>query len=291
MRVITLAAACLALLIPAGCSNSCTLPPSPTATSSHDLHLSQSIDAVHQSIAALKLAWANEGGQVYKLDLKSSTAIGNSLERYQLKQWGFVIFRCTYSSQTKWDKFVSLIKQGARDYFERWDTEALSIYDKMTWTIIEDAEALHGASILDTSRRFRDWVGAVGREEMQGSTFTDTWYSSPRYDFFIHVDEESLESVVDDKKARQASEYFCTVVRKDMVFMREESRRAGEIPDDLDPGDEYVELLDLRKKVKLGELVNLYAVLLSSDSWYDIYVDLDVGVVDILPGPSQFWAS
>lgn len=265
-------AACLAL-IPACFSNSCTLPP--TSISSHDLSLQ-----LQQSIAALQSIFSNDMS-LYNFDIKSSTAIGNSLEKYKLKQWGFVMYRCTYSSQEKWDKFVALAKQDARDYFERHGMEDLSVYDKMSWTIIEDAETLDGASILDTSRKFREWVGTDRREEMQGSVFTDTWHYAPRYHYFIHVDEESLESVVDDDKAREPSGYFCTIVRESSVMIREEEREAGEIPDDQDPLDEELELLDSRKKVKLGDLVELYATLLDIDSWYNIYVDLDVGIADV----------
>jgi hypothetical protein len=213
--------------------------------------------------------------------MRSTTAIGNSLEKYKLKQWGFVMYRCTYNSQEKWDKFVALAKQGARDRFERHGMEDLAVYDKMTWTIIEDAETLDGASILDTSRRFRAWVGTDGREERQGSVFADTGDYAPRYHYHIHVDEESLESVVDDERAREPSGYFATVVRQDSVMIREASRVAGEIEDDQDPLDEELELLDSRKRVKLDELVELYARLLDIDSWYNIYVDLDVGIADV----------
>ncbi len=67
-----------------------------------------------------------------------------------------------------------------------------NVYDSMAWTIIEDAEALDGVSLEETSRRFQEWVKkGPGREEMQGSVFRDTWIHYPRYSFFAHVDEES----------------------------------------------------------------------------------------------------
>jgi hypothetical protein len=97
--------------------------------------------------------------------VKPDTAIANSLEEYKLDHWGFVIYRCTYGSQEKWDKFLALAKQEARDYLEQWGTGDLSVYDKIDWTVIEDAETLDGASILDTTRKFRAWVEADGRVE------------------------------------------------------------------------------------------------------------------------------
>ncbi|KAB5580240.1 hypothetical protein GE09DRAFT_1081429 [Coniochaeta sp. 2T2.1] len=227
---------------------------------------------------------------------KPGTCIANWLEEYKLNHWGFVIYRCTYSSQEKWDKFLALAKQEAYDCLEQEGTGVLSLYDKMDWTVIENAETLDGASILDTTRRFRAWVESNERVENrddagrlpdnQGSILTHVWQSEVRYHFFMHVDEESLESVVDDEKARDpAAGYFCKIVRPSLVEMREDARLAGEIPEDQDPLDEQLELLDCVKKFKLGSLVELYATLLSHDSWYYIHVDVDygfVGIADVL---------
>lgn len=217
------------------------------------------------------------------LSTEAASAIRSSLEKYKLKQWGFVIFRCTYSSQEKWDKFVTLIKEHAYDYFEWRGMEDL--YDSMAWTIIEDPETLDGASIVEMSRKFGEWVEREGRQEMQGSIFTDTWVYCPRYSFFMHVDEESLESVVDDEKAREESGYFCTIVREDMVLAGEREREAQgnrewEIQDAEDAEDEEdEELLDLRKRVKIDALVALYATLLDIDRWYNIWVDSGIAQI------------
>jgi hypothetical protein len=146
------------------------------------------------------------------LSTEEATAIQKSLANYKVAQWGFVLFRCTYGSQEKWDKFVALLKEDAHDFFEWRDME--HVYDNLAWTIIEDAETLDGAGIVETSRRFREWVEGPGRQEMQGSVFAGEESPSwPRYYYFLHVDEESLESVVDDEKAREASGYFCNYSR------------------------------------------------------------------------------
>jgi len=228
---------------------------------------------------------------VYNFHVKSDTAIANSLEQYKLDRWGFVIYRCTYASQEKWDKFLALAKREARDRLERGGAGDLSVYDKMDWTVMEDAETLDGASMLDTSRKFRAWVKADGRAELQGTALAHsaTWRDAPglpRYCYFMHVDEQSLESVMDDEKARDRDAgYFCKIVYPDSVFGREEARLAGEIPEDQDPLDEQLELLDCTKKVKLGSLVALYVDLLDNiNSWYYIHVDVDydhVGIADI----------
>jgi hypothetical protein len=203
------------------------------------------------------------------LSTDRATAIQNSLEKYELAQWGFVVFRCTYRSQEKWDKFIALLKQDAHDYFEWREME--HVHDSLAWTVIQDAEALDGAGIVETSRRFREWVnGPEGRREMQGSVFAGEdselayW---PRYHYFLHVDEESLESVVDDDKAREAAGYFCKLVREANVALNLASGERREEDEDED------DLLDLRKRVKFDELVPMYATLLDIDRWYNLQVE------------------
>lgn len=196
-----------------------------------------------------------------------------SLEQYDIRRWGFVIYRCTYSSQEKWDKFMGLVKKHARDYFEEWRMD--HVYDSLSWTIIEDADNLDGADIVKTSRRFKDWADSQGKQEMEGSEFSNTWGCWPRCNYFMHVDEESLESVVDAAKAKDMCGYFCKVVRADMVLMREEDRAAGEHIE-CEEEDEWeidYEERDYRKRVKIDSLVDLYCYLLDGDEWYNLYVD------------------
>ncbi|KAH6856253.1 hypothetical protein B0I37DRAFT_412195 [Chaetomium sp. MPI-CAGE-AT-0009] len=204
--------------------------------------------------------------------LGSAHTIKDALEIYKLSDWGFVLFRCTYRSQEKWEKFVALVQGHARDYFER--AGMTGVYARMRWTVFEDAAALDGADIAETSRRFVEWVerGPGGRE-LAGSVFGPTMAGTPRHTFFLHVDEESLESVVDDAKARERGGYFGTVVRADNVVLWaiERDREKGvyclegrELEED--------EMCDLRKRVRIDDLVSLYAGLqVSPDLWYCLW--------------------
>ena len=107
-----------------------------------------------------------------------ATKLQASLEQYDIPRWGFVIYRCTYSSQEKWDKFIGLVKKHARDYFEK--TRMERVHDRLSWTIIEDADTLDGADIVETSRRFKDWADSQGKQEMEGSEFSNRWGCWPR---------------------------------------------------------------------------------------------------------------
>lgn len=77
-------------------------------------------------------------------------------------------------------------------------------YDIMAWTVIEDAETLDGAGILDKTRKFLEWVENEDKEEMKGSVFNGLHAPyTPRYSYFLHMDGKSLESVAVDEKARE----------------------------------------------------------------------------------------
>jgi hypothetical protein len=70
-------------------------------------------------------------------------------------------------------------------------------------------------------------VKADEREETQGN------FCTPRYHYFVHVDEESLESVVDDEKVTdRAPGYFSKIMFPASVMSRENIRLAEEIPVD-----------------------------------------------------------
>lgn len=117
--------------------------------------------------------------------------------------------------------FVALVQGHARDRFER--AGLMDVYARIRWTVFEDAAAPDGASIDETSRRFIEWVEpGPGAQELVGSVFAPTraQASTPRHTFYLHVDEESLESVVDDAKAREEGGYFATVVFAENVMLQ-----------------------------------------------------------------------
>lgn len=212
--------------------------------------------------------------------------IQNALQKYNLRDWGFVIVRCTYRSQEKWDKFVALAQGHACDYFE--ECQMPAVHERLRWTIIEDAAALEGANVLETSRRFDDWAhrpGGPGVQERQGTEIPPRWRASysPRYAFFLHVDEESLESVMEGPKEGpwgQERGYFCKLVDSRTVLLAEKEQ--GNESDIL-PAEEKdsevglvaeEDLHELRKRVRIDRLANVYAMLqYDMDFWYDLPMD------------------
>jgi hypothetical protein len=194
--------------------------------------------------------------------------IKDALEQHRLSSWGFVLFRCTYRSQEKWEKFVALVQRHARDEFEQ--AGLMDVHARMRWTVFEDAAALDGASIGETSRRFVEWVElGPGGQELVGSVFAPNLAATARHTFFLHVDEESLESVADDAKAREKGGYFGTVVRPGNVMLAVTERDGVYCSEGRELEEEEME--DLRKRFRIDNLVGVYAWLqVSPDAWYSL---------------------
>lgn len=171
--------------------------------------------------------------------------------------------------------FLAMVKKFAQEELSSRGME--DVYEKLKFTVIEDAGTLDGANIMETSKLFRKWVspGGEGRQELRGSVFEevngdDPWEACPRYMFFAHVDEESLESVVTNTGTSVGC--YCKIVRPDAVFSREEERQLEEEEGEDEADDEDYKH-DLEKRVRIDDLVGLYELLVQNvDSWYNIGV-------------------
>lgn len=215
---------------------------------------------------------------------EAATSIAASLAKYNLRQWGIVVVRTTYSSQTQWDRFMTLLRDITRDYFASRDM--LALFDQCEFTVLDDAATLQNANLTLTSQRFKEWArtSEQARAEREGTAFGDEWMYSPRYEVYVHADEGSVGGVL-GAEDREGNEFAVKVARAGMVLGRRDSIVAEEgeganTDVNEEDMDEY-DLLDLVKKVRVHELPDLYAVLgRNLDKWYNILTDED-GVCDI----------
>lgn len=128
--------------------------------------------------------------------------------RSKLKVWGLVLVRCTYLSQSDWDIFLSVTKQRVRKRL--FDCNSSDLWETLTWTVIED-DKLDGAGIAESCDIFDNWVRKEGVEELTGSLYgpMDDEYvggdGPTRYDYYVHVDSLTVQSVVSDHKRGVAS--------------------------------------------------------------------------------------
>jgi hypothetical protein len=148
---------------------------------------------------------------------KKSGLIRQHLKDFNNKEWGFAIVRCDYSSQERWEKFLSFIKEDAKDYL---DTNT-DIWKALTWTVIENP-ALDRADFTEASNRFGQWairdLEIIEAEEKGTEVTSEPTTSSkdrdpesdkpewmkyldrsdlPRHHYFIYIDKEVIDSVID----------------------------------------------------------------------------------------------
>lgn len=159
---------------------------------------------------------------------ETSLNVADNLERELQKidftKWGFVIYRCTYQSQEDWDKFMDMLLYTVTDYFEF--HKGLDMLESFCPTVFEDP-SFDGATTAHLRTHFRKWVETAKRQE-QG---IDTLYTSGRYIFFVMVDQEALESVLNSDPEAMITTGFVRLVYGDW---EPEANEDGE-NEDLEP--------------------------------------------------------
>ncbi|KAH0174531.1 hypothetical protein KCU67_g710, partial [Aureobasidium melanogenum] len=122
--------------------------------------------------------------------------IEKSLQQDEHQTWGFVIYRCTYTSDADWAEFMRRFRmrtEEALEYFER----RYLMDVKLIFTVIEDRDMFESASTSIVREHFKRWVmDAPLREQGRGAG------RSPRYKYCIHVDSTSVHSVLQDSPAQ-----------------------------------------------------------------------------------------
>lgn len=109
--------------------------------------------------------------------------------------WGFVIVRCTYSSQEKWEKWLKTFQAIA--HFQLEVTKANeSLRSKLAWTVVEDFE-LNNADRFQARDAFVEWLSENKLLETSIADFQEhpEYAITTRHRFFVYVGEDALESV------------------------------------------------------------------------------------------------
>ena len=187
-----------------------------------------------------------------------------SLEDEYLKKWGFVIVRCTYSDEGKWDAFMSEIKKQTLGDLERNPAPlATALKESLQWTIIEDRENLDNATMLQASLRFQEWTKTDGVQEI-GIRFAPAqrveWALAlyPRYTLYIYVDADAVESVVNPARAKELTGYYVTLVRLNINLIPEDD-------DDSEAPDESL------RRIRADMLIAFYLAYMDINRWYDAW--------------------
>jgi hypothetical protein len=108
---------------------------------------------------------------------------------------GFVIYRCTYSSDTDWEACIRIIRR----QFERilGICSATDLLGSNPFTIFDDQSVFDEATTDSVRQHFDKWTTTAPTAE-QGTTGPGPYGGTPRYTLCLQIDERSLRSIVDD---------------------------------------------------------------------------------------------
>lgn len=137
-----------------------------------------------------------------------------SIQNTGFRRWGFRIYRCTYDDEDAWNRYVGNLETKLRKGLEATGSDyMLTPYHE--WTIVEDHEALDGASKADVRSRFRQWSEARSVERdgpgADHKLIRQTGLVA-RFEACIMVDKECLYSMEKNKgKSNRFEPYFVVI--------------------------------------------------------------------------------
>lgn len=70
--------------------------------------------------------------------------IGKTLQRYPDSKLGFIVYRCTYESDSDWEKFMTYLTISVRTQLE--EEELGDVADRLSWNVQQDPALLDGGS-------------------------------------------------------------------------------------------------------------------------------------------------
>lgn len=113
------------------------------------------------------------------------------LKKDNFKTWGFVIYRCTYQDNAEWERFMARFLSAVPEFLQYYS--GLDLLDTFAPTVFEDP-SFEGATVVTLREHFNKWAKTARKEEQGVSE--DYRARTGRYRFFITVDQEALESVL-----------------------------------------------------------------------------------------------
>lgn len=198
------------------------------------------------------------------------------LDEFRLDKWNFVVYRCSYGDEKLWADFKDIWTREVRRHIA--ESDAPELGQSLTWTFFDDARTFTDVSKDELRRHFRDWASFAPAVEQPRAR--EPWCSiySPRYRFFIHVDHEAMQSVLDHPQpAIHLEEGHVNLVDSKWRLEVEDS----ENEEDYDSLDHTYPPIDGCTSQEVGWMKMQYSRvapetynLLSFDdyAWYDIYV-------------------
>lgn len=133
------------------------------------------------------------------------------------KKWGLVIYRCTYNDDVKWAQFMEVFEAMGRCH----TIEDSKLDATLAFDVREDEPLFQSDDLANVREHFQTWIHSDEiKSELQESVHqeyngdadllhrihsvqvnksTPAHLTSPRYSYFIYVDEPAMESVLAHK--------------------------------------------------------------------------------------------
>jgi len=231
-------------------------------------------------------SFAQGKGTLYTLQTSEVERISDLLDFHHLKKWGFVVYRCTYGDDAAWARFMQRLNERNEVIVRRDHENHNGLADRLDWRVQEDSTGLQGASKDEVRRRFRRLVATelAVEEGRGGEAVLD---ENPRFNYCVHVDAESMRSVLEPGDGDPDEEElggYVNLVRADEGWSAPDFDKfdwsthvPGPEDDPYDEGEEEIEgsrLADVGwMKVSVDELIpELYTTLTQNHLWDNYYL-------------------
>ena len=115
------------------------------------------------------------------------------LDKDKFKTWGFVICRCTYQSDSEWEKFMARLHKRVEKYLGYYS--GLDLLGSFAPKVLED-RFFEGATVISLREKFNEWAmtAVIEKQGMDPSYLLHL--KNGRYRFSIMVDQEALDSIL-----------------------------------------------------------------------------------------------
>ncbi|KAI5861927.1 hypothetical protein GGS23DRAFT_611079 [Durotheca rogersii] len=195
---------------------------------------------------------------------RSNTAdnIERALAEDGHRLWGFVVYRCAYGDDAAWAQRVAGLRRRAGETLAYYN--GADLLDRLAVTVVEDREALDGASAASVRQHFAAWAAAAVARE-QG---TDRAGLSQRYRYCVRVsDEGEGGDDDDDDDDRDEEDDFVDLIWRDWEPSVPDPREASLEPVE---GCTRPDVGWMRVSTR-SVMVEMYDLLRDQNAWYSEY--------------------
>jgi hypothetical protein len=104
--------------------------------------------------------------------------IKEDIQHHKHRCWGLVVYRCDYTSDEVWGKFMSNMRYRIEDGLTA--NKAEDLKDTLELTVREDKENPNGANVEQVRGIFKDWVQSDEAKSEMGQGAPCGAFKSPR---------------------------------------------------------------------------------------------------------------